>query len=393
MEISAVARKLAGRIPPGERSIRTRMMEVAAGLTNVVSLGRGDPDLATPGHVIAAAQRALELGATHYTHPAGTPELRQAIARKLARENGISVDPAGEVMVTLGAQEAVYLTMLALLEPGDEVIVFNPRYTAYDWAVQLAGGRVVPVQTLHNGEFELRLADVEAAITPRTKLICLVTPDNPTGGMVKPETIRGLAELAQERDLLVLSDEIYEYFIYDGTPHLSIGSLPGMKERTITVNGFSKAYAMTGWRVGYLAGPADFIARINEVKHTLTICTPAVSQAAALAALTGPQDCLAEFFTIYKERRAFLRTMLDGAGLRSVGGQGGFYLYADISSTGMEASEFCLEVLREKQVWTSPGPSFGEGQESYIRLTVLSPLEQLQEAGRRLQAFVRERGR
>jgi aminotransferase len=364
------------------------MLELAAGRTDVIALGRGDPDFPTPAHILEAAKAALDNGATHYTHPAGDLVLRQAIADHIRASTGLEYDPATEVLVTLGAQEAVYLAFLSLIEPGDEVLLPSHRFTSYDAGIELCGGQVRTYPVLFGNDYRLDPAIIEAAITPQTKAIAIVSPDNPTGGMATPEDIAELARVARRHDLLVVTDEIYDRFVYDDARHVSIASEPGMRERTLIVNGFSKCYAMTGWRVGYLAGPADFVRSIIEVKHTLTICTPAVSQAAALAALQGPQDCIAEMREVYAERRAFLMRALDEMGLPYVRPDGAFYVYVDISSTGRSSPEFCLNLLRDTGVMIFPGTMFGQDGERHVRMSLLAPIDQIQEAVQRMGAVI-----
>ena len=366
------------------------MLEIASTMTNVIAMGRGDPDLPTPGHIVAAVKTALDHGATHYTHPAGDATLRRAIARHVAETTGIDYDPETEIIVTLGAQEAVYLAMLTLLEPGDEVLVPDPRFNSYDMAITLSGGTVGEYQTIVDGHFRLAPSAVEGALTPHTKLVAVVSPDNPTGGVAAPDDIAAVAALARQRDLLVISDEIYSHFVYDDRHHVSIVAEPGMRERTLLVNGFSKCYAMTGWRVGYLAGPADYVRAIIEVKHTLSICTPAISQAAALAALEGPQDCIAAMRQIYDDRRHSLMAALSDMNLPFVYPAGAFYVYVDVSSVGMSAPGFCLRLLRDTGVMMFPGTMFGSHGERYVRMSLLAPREQIIEAADRMERAVRE---
>ncbi len=259
---------------------------------DLISLGLGDPDSATPDHIIAAAHRAIDEGRTGPAPTRGLIELRQAIADKLERENNVVVDAATEVLVTTGSQEALFLLIQSLVDPGDEVLVPDPRYPAYDTAINLAGGKIVLVPTTLEHDFALQAADVEACLTDRSKALLLITPSNPTAAVIPPDELRKIADLAIERDLIVISDEIYEHFLYDGAEHLSIGSLPGMRERTITLNGLSKAYAMTGWRVGYIAAPAEFIQAVASLKAMINVHAPTVSQWAAVAALEGPQDAV-----------------------------------------------------------------------------------------------------
>lgn len=310
LPIRAAAR--AARVEPG---LRDQFFAAARGIPDLIGLGRGDPDFATPPHIVEAARRALDQGFTHYTHWRGMPELRAAIARKLDRENGLSVDPDTEVVVTSGAQEAVYIAMQLLLDPGDQVLIADPHYSGYDAAIELAGGAVVPVPTYERDNFELRPELLEASISPRARLLLLVTPNNPSGDVVSRERCEAIARIAERHNLVVVADELYENFIYDGSHHISFASLPGMRARTITINGFSKTYAMTGFRLGYVAGPAEFMRLIGELKYAISICAPAAAQMAGLAALEGPQDVVREMSREYDERRRFLLSALDGMGL------------------------------------------------------------------------------
>ncbi len=378
----------AARLSEKDVSFRTEMLEIASGLDDVIAMGRGDPDFHSPAHVVEAAKRAIDDNQHHYTHPAGLMELREAIAEKLRRENHLDYT-AEEVVVTSGAQEALMLLMLALIDPGDEVLLPSPRFTSYDTAVELCGGVVVPVPTYEKDDFATTASEIEARITPKTKMIVLVTPNNPTGAVTPPSEVRAIADLAKKHDLLVVSDEIYEKLVYEGNEHLSIATLPGMKERTITLNGFSKSYAMTGWRVGYLAAPAPFVRLLIEPRHTLSINTATPSQFAALAALTGPQEPVDEMIRAYDERRKFMMQALDGMGL-SYGHPGGaFYIYANVSSTGMGSPDFCRRLLREGRVMIFPGTLFGDEREDHIRIGYLQPLDRIREATERMAAVIR----
>jgi len=381
-ERSRAATALSPRILEEDLSYRTRMMGIAEGLEDVIAMGRGDPDFHTPPHIVEAAKRAIDADQHHYTPPHGLPQLREAIATNLRRFD-LDYTPA-EIAVTAGVQEAIMLCMLAFVDAGDEVLITSPRFTTYDTAVHLCGGTPVPVATYERDDFALMPGEIEARITDRTKLLVLVSPNNPTGAVTPPEVIRQIAELARKHDLLVISDEIYADLVYDGAEHLSIGSLPNMKERTITLNGFSKTYAMTGWRVGYLAGPADLVEAITEPRHTLSINTSTPSQHAALAALTGPQDALHEMRNAYAERRAYLMTAFDDLGL-SYGFPGGaFYLYTNVSSSGQGAADFCLRLLREGRVMIFPGAMFGDEQDAYVRVSYLQPMDRIREAVERI---------
>jgi len=385
--MSVIAEKLTKRIVEEDTSFRTRMLAVAATLPDVIAMGRGDPDFHTPAHITAAAKTAIDNNQHHYTGPTGLPALRQAIAEHLKAEYGLDYT-ADDVAVTAGVQESITLLMLALVNPGDEVLITSPRFTTYDTAVGLAGGVPVPVPTFQKDDFALDIAEIEQRITPKTKMFVLVSPNNPTGAVTPPEVIRKIADLAIKHDLLVVSDEIYAKIIYEGHEHLSIATLPGMKERTITLNGFSKTYAMTGWRVGYLAAPADFVTKITEIRHTLSINTCTVSQHAALAALTGTQEPIAEMIAEYARRRAFLLPALDEMGLTYGTPGGAFYVYINVAGTGMTTPEFCEKLLRETGVMLFPGTMFGDHDPSYIRMSFLQPIERIREAVARMKGFM-----
>lgn len=384
---SLLLQRTAPRIVEEDGSFRTKMLEIASGLDNVIALGRGDPDFHTPAHIVEAAKAALDDNQHHYTGPTGLPPLRQAICDNLKAEYGLDYN-ADEIIVTAGVQESIMLCMLGLVQPGDEVLITSPRFTTYDTAVHMCGGVPVPVPTFQKDDFALDVDEIEKRITDKTRMFVLVSPNNPTGAVTPPDVIRKIADLAIKHDILIIADEIYAKLIYPGHEHLSLATLPGMKERTITLNGFSKTYAMTGWRVGYMAAPADFVEKLTEPRHTLSINTCTVSQHAALAALTGPQDEMESTFRDYAERRDYLMAALTDAGL-SYGAPGGaFYIYTNISSTDMKAKPFCENLLRDTGVMVFPGDMFGEPDSDFIRISYLQPLPVIQEAMGRIQGFI-----
>jgi len=364
------------------------LFELAGQKPNAISLGLGDPDLPTPPHIVAAAAEAIRAGRTGPTATTGLPELRAAIARKLARDNGIVADPDTEVLVTTGGQEALFLLIQALIEPGDEIIVPDPRYTSYDEAIALAGGRMILVPTRVEDDFALDPDEVARRITPRTKVLLLISPNNPTAGVTPPEWVRGLAALAVERDLIVIADEIYEKFIYDDALHVSVASLPGMAERTITLNGVSKTYAMTGWRIGYLAAPASFIRAATALKEMVNVQAPTVSQWAAAAALDGPQECVEEMRRIYDGRRRMMMAELDRMGIGYGRPRGGLYIWANVTSTGLTATQLSYHLLDEEDVLVLPGAGFGAGWDDWIRLTILQPESALREVATRMARVI-----
>jgi aminotransferase len=379
--------RLAPRIVEEDGAFRTRMLGIARGLTDVIALGRGDPDFHTPQHIVDAAKAALDANHHHYTGPAGILPLREAITANLTDRYGLDYG-TDEIMVTAGAQEAIMLTMLGLCAPGDEVLITSPRFTTYDTAVGLCGGTPIPVPTFEKDDFALDVAEIEKRITPRTRMFVLVSPNNPTGAVTPPEVIRAIADLAIRHDLLVVSDEIYGRMIYEPNEHLSIATLPGMRERTVTINGFSKTYSMTGWRVGYMAGPADMMEMLTEPRHTLSINASSISQYAALAALTGPQEPIDAMMEAYAERRAWLMPALDEAGFTYGHPGGAFYIYTNVSSSGLPAPEFCVRLLEETGVMVFPGTMFGDESTDYIRISYLQPLPMIQEAMERITSFV-----
>lgn len=367
--------------------LRYALMEMAAELPDIIALGRGDPDLPTPPHIIAAAQDAIRSRQTNPTPVAGMPALRAAIADKLRTDNGLAVT-ADNVIVTTGGQEGLFLLMQTLIDPGDEILVPDPRYTSYDDAILSAGGEMVMIPTDHDDAFNLRADAVEAAITPKTKALLIVTPSNPTGGIVTEERLRAIAEVAIKHNLIVISDEIYEKFVYDDWQHFSIGSLPGMAERTITLNGFSKAYSMTGLRVGYAAAPVNFIEAMTKVKAVTTgpVATP--SQHAALAAVTGPDESLHEIHRIYVERRNAMMDGLNAMGLDYSEPRGAFFLWTNSSSTGIHATELSYLLLKEGRVLIFPGTGFGEQWGGYLRISILQSTDKIREALQRMQSVI-----
>lgn len=366
-----------------------RLVELARTLPHVLTLGRGDPDLPTPPHVLAAAEEAPRAGRTGYTPLRGLEKLRHAIAAKLRRENGLNVDPEREVLVTTGSQEAVMVTALTMLGPGDEWILPDPYYFSYVRAVEYAGGRVVRVPTFAQDGFEPDPDRLERSISERTKAIVLLTPHNPTGTVYSRWTVERIAEIVLRRDLMVISDEIYEHQVFDGHEHVSIASLPGMADRTITINGFSKSYQMTGWRVGYMSGPEEFLAAAVPIRHTLSICAPTVSQYAATAALTGPQDCVHETLLAYSDRRAAFTRHLERMNIPFTSPRGTFYVFADISQAGMTSEDFCFDLLRKAGVLILPGSDFGQHGEGFVRFSLLAPVERLLEGLERVEAYLR----
>lgn len=368
-------------------ALRYALMDLAKEIPDAIALGRGDPDLPTPDHVVQAGIAAMRQSVQPLQPVAGMPELREAIARRARLDHGVSVT-AEHVLVTTGGQEGLFLIMSALLNPGDEILVPDPRYSSYDQAIEHAGGVSVTVPTYPEDGFDLRPEEVAARLTPQTKALLLVTPSNPTGGIITRERAEKLAALAKQHNFVIISDEIYGKFVYPPFEHVSIGALPGMAERTITLSGFSKAWAMTGWRVGYLIAEPEMIAAMAAVKQATTGSVATVSQAAALAAAEKSDDCIDDFKVIYSERRKILGDGLRAMGFDAKDPRGGFFFWADSSSTGLRALELSYLLLSEARVLIFPGTAFGESWQNYLRITTLQPTEVLKEAVSRMMPVV-----
>lgn len=366
-----------------------RMLALTKGIPDLISLGRGDPDLPTPPHIVQAAQEALAQGKTKYTVPAGMEELRAAVAGKLRAENGLTYDPLSEVVITSGTQEAVNVIFQALLNPGDEALLPSPYYLAYGQAISAVGGRAVTIRTRLEDNFIPRPDEIEATITPRTKAIILVSPSNPTGAVIDRRTAEAICDIARRHDLAVVSDELYEKIVFDGAATTSIAGLPGMWERTITVNGFSKAYNMTGMRVGYFAAPREFTHAALELRHMMSICAPTASQWAALAALQGPQSCIEETLAVYRKRRSVMLEGLAAVGVPCNRPQGAFFVFGDIRATGLSSFDFCARLAQEAHVLVFPGTQYGDGGEGFVRISFLAPVEDLARAIERFGRFYR----
>ena len=363
--------------------LRYALMEMAAEMDDIIKLGRGDPDLPTPAHIVDAANRAMRDQRTGLTSVKGLPELREAIADHMRTVNGLPVEREN-IMVTTGGQEGLFLAVQAVIDPGDEILVPDPRYTSYDDAINRAGGKMVMVPTNRDDAFNLEPESVEAAITPKTKALLIVTPSNPTAGIVTEDRLRGIADIAIKHNLIVIVDEIYGKIVYAPWKHFSIGSIPGMAERTITLDAFSKAYAMTGWRCGYVAAPENVIDAMSRIKQVTTGPVATVSQWAGLAAITGSQDCVAEYLQIYTERREVLLEGLRKMGFAYGEPRGALFVWVDSSSAGIHATELSYLLLKEGRVLIFPGTAFGEEWKEYVRITMLEPIDVLKEAVERM---------
>ena len=366
-----------------------KMFNLIQGMQDVIDLSIGAPDFTTPAHIVAAGVAATQGGLHGYSPNAGLLELRQAIADKLWRENGLSFDPATEIDVTIGATEALGLLMMTLVNPGDEVILCEPTWPNYLTQVAMAGGVAVPVATREADGFRPQPEAIEAAITPRTRAVLINSPNNPTGAVMDRERITAIAEIARRHGVYLISDEVYEKIIYDGRQHFSAGSLPGAKGFVITVNSFSKSYAMCGWRVGYVAAGAAVIGPLLKLQEGMASCANTMAQKAACAALTGSQDAVAMMVERYRARRDL---MVDG--LNSIPGisvtrpGGAFYLFVNVKGLGKPSREVALELLQKGRVMTVPGLGFGAAGEGYLRLCYAKDEAVLQEALGRIRRVV-----
>ena len=379
-------------ISAGARAMRPsgirKFFDIAAQIEGCISLGVGEPDFKTPWTIRDAGIRSLEKGRTWYTANAGLAELRQEICTYLARRMGLSYEPA-ETLVTVGGSEAIDLIVRTLINPGDEVIIPEPCFVCYDPITTLTGGVPVPVALRREDDFRLRADALAAAITPKTKLLIFPFPANPTGAVMRKEDLEPIAEVLRGTDIIVLADEIYAELTYGGR-HVSIASLPGMKERTVLVSGGSKNYAMTGWRLGYACGPREVIGVMTKVHQSAVMCAPTTSQYAAVAALRRCDADIEAMRAEYDMRRRMLVSRLNGMGLACFEPQGAFYAFPSIEGTGLSSEEFCEGLLRSQRVAVVPGSAFGASGEGHVRISYSYSVGYLDEALRRIERFLQE---
>jgi aminotransferase len=364
------------------------MLAMAAGLDNVISLGIGEPDFDTPQHIIDAAFQAASAGMTHYSDAQGILPLREAISGKLKTRNGVDAAP-DEIIVTIGGGGGLSLAFLNILNPGDEVITADPCYAMYFPQLLLAGAKAVTVPIREENEFRLKAADIAAKITPKTKMIIINSPQNPTGSVMTRQDLEEVAELAIKHDLMVLSDEAYEEFIYGAGEHVSIASMDGMKERTLTINTFSKTYAMTGWRLGYIAGNKELIQRMTVYQGTFLANPCTFLQMGAIRAIQTAEDDVKEMITAYTRRRDI---MVDGLnsipGITCLKPVGAFYAFPNIKGLGKSGYEVAVDFIKKAHVITTPGTAFGDEGEGYLRLSYANSEENIAEAIRRMKEVV-----
>ncbi len=385
------------RINPSVREIPfsgiRRFFDIAAEMKGVISLGVGEPDFVTPWHIREACVYSLEKGYTMYTSNRGLLELREEIARDLDASYGVSYDPRSEILITVGVSEGLDLVMRTILCPGDEILIPEPSYVSYAPTATLAGARPVYLKTSVENGFQVTAEMVEKAVTPRTRALLLCYPNNPTGAVIDRERLMEIAEVVKQHDLIIVSDEVYGKLTYEGE-HTCVSSLPGMRDRTILLNGFSKAYAMTGWRVGYAAGHSDFITAMTKIHQYTMLCAPITAQVAAVEALRNGGAGMKKMVEHYNRRRRLVLHAFQEIGLPCFEPRGAFYAFPDIRITGLSSEEFATQFLKEEKVAVVPGSAFGEQGEGYIRCSYAASVEDLTEAFKRMNSFVqRRRGR
>ena len=368
-----------------------RFFDMAAEMPHCISLGVGEPDFKTPWAVRDAGIRSLEQGRTKYTANAGLIQLRQEICRYLSRRFELDYQP-NEVVVTVGGSEAIDLCIRALVQPGDEVIIPEPCFVCYEPITQLTGGVPVHIATKAEEDFRLTADQLKAAITPKTKLLVLPFPNNPTGGVMSATDLEAIAEVLRGTDIMVLSDEIYSELTYGLDRHVSIASLPGMRERTIVVNGFSKSYAMTGWRLGYAVGPQPIIKVMTKIHQSCIMSAPTTSQYAAITALRQCDDAIETMRDEYNRRRRYVVKALNEMGLTCFEPRGAFYVFPSIQISGLSSEEFCERLLHEKEIAIVPGNAFGSSGEGFARISYAYSVEHLETAMRRIRAFLQDNG-
>ena len=384
MRESYISQRVASLKPSGIR----RFFDIAATMKEVISLGIGEPDFDTPKPVIDAGVRALQNGATHYTSNAGILGLRKALSANLERLYGVTYDPVEEMIISVGGSEALYLAATALLDPGDEVIIPTPCFVSYQAEVYMAGGCPVEVPCYMEDNFNIDPARIEAAVTPRTKAILLGFPNNPTGAVATRERLLEIARIAEKYDLIVMSDEIYDRLVYAGHQHVCFPTLPNMRNRTVLLGGFSKDYAMTGWRIGFACAPAHVLKGMLRIHQYTVMSAPTVAQEAAIVALEDRDESVMMMVEEYDRRRKLIVPEFNRIGLPTFEPKGAFYAFPKVSVTGLDDETFANRLLQEEHVAMVPGNSFGAGGEGFCRASYATAYEKIEEALRRIERFV-----
>ena len=367
-----------------------KFFDIVAEMPDAISLGVGEPDFDTPWKVRDEAIYSLERGRTFYTSNSGLKELRVEIADFLDRHYGLKYDPLTEMLMTVGGSEGIDVALRAMLDPGDEVLIPQPSYVSYEPCTILAGGVPVAINLKEENEFRLKPEELEAAITDKTKILIMPFPNNPTGAVMEKSDLEPIVELVKKYDLFVLTDEIYGELTYTGQGHVSIASFPGMKERTIYINGFSKSHAMTGWRLGYVCAPEAIIKQMTKIHQFAIMCAPTTSQYAAVTAIRDCDEDVAQMREEYNDRRRYLLNRFKKMGIKCFEPYGAFYIFPSIAEFGMTSEEFCTRLLKEKEVAVVPGTAFGESGEGNVRISYAYSLEALKKAMDRIEDFIKE---
>ena len=382
-----ISRRVALTAPSGIR----KFFDIAATMENVISLGIGEPDFVTPQPILQAGIASLQRGETQYTSNSGTIELRAALSDHLAQLYGVRYDPEDEILITVGVSEALYLTMTAIIDPGDEVIIPEPCFVSYAPEVTFAGGQPVMVPTYVEDDFQVTAETITGAISERSKAILLGYPNNPTGAVMTREVMAQITALAQERDLLLISDEIYDQLVY-GIDHVCVPALPGVRGRTILLGGFSKDYAMTGWRIGYVCAPPELLAAMRKVHQYTIMSAPTTAQAAALVALQEGQEHVESMRREYDRRRRLIVDGFNTLGMDCFEPRGAFYAFPSIARSGMSSDVFAMRLLEEEEIAMVPGDAFGASGAGFVRASYATAFEQIEEALNRLERFMRRHG-
>jgi len=386
--VNYLSKRVVGLKPSGIR----KFFDIAATMDDVISLGIGEPDFTTPEPILQAGIRSLQKGETHYTSNWGKIELRQAVADNLKKRYGVSYNPENEIIATVGVSEALYLTMVAILDPGDEVIIPTPCFVSYQAEVLLAGGVPVEIPSKIENNFQLDPDEIRAAITPRTKVIFVGYPSNPTGAVAERETLLEVAKIAEQNDLLIISDEIYDRLVY-GFEHVCVPALSeSIKARTILLGGFSKDYAMTGWRIGYACGPSNIIQGLVRIHQYTIMSAPTTAQDAAIEAMQNGNKYVEEMVAEYDRRRKLLVNGLNRLGLQTFEPRGAFYAFPNIQASGMDDETFAETLLKEEGVAVVPGNAFGPGGDGFVRACYATSYEKIEEALRRMEHFMSKHG-
>jgi aminotransferase len=378
-----LSRRISALRPSGIR----KFFDIASTMKDVISLGIGEPDFTTPEPIIRAGIRSLEQGETHYTSNLGIAELRKALSEHINRLYGVSYDPETEILITVGGSEALNLAALALLDPGDEMIIPTPCFVSYQAAAITAGGVAVEVPSTMDKNFDVDPEEIRQAVTPKTRAILIGFPNNPTGAVASRENLLAIAKIAEEHDLVVISDEIYDRLVY-GVKHVCFPTLPNMQKRTLLLGGFSKDYAMTGWRIGYACGPREIISGLVRVHQSMVMCAPTVAQKGALEALISGEPYVRQMTAEYDRRRKLMVSGYNQLGLPTFEPKGAFYCFPHVAVTGLDDETFCNRLLQEEHIAIVPGNAFGVGGEGFARSCYATSYEQIEEALKRIERFV-----